>query len=339
MENGIAMRSASRCFPAILVLAMAAATVGTLGGIAYSTGKSLDAELVFFEPNRAPTIDEAMLLCPVEYALRSTEENDVIFLGGSSCRCGIDPTRLPGLKSYNLASNVGLAPDGIYVTAKAYLLRHRHLRVVVLVLSPVTFDFQTDDQWRVGLTTRFVASYGPRVGMVPPFAADSEAFVKRGFVEIMSPGKPDLRDLPLTGDDLNTYRTFNNAFLACRGYFGMPGERRKEFQLGEQYPFKIGEDWNALILKLGADCEARAARLIVRVTPISVNLSRWRDFTSLNDWGRRLEATDPQITVPQPALLVYEQRFMWDNIHLNAAGVEKFMPVVSKDVEAVLKKK
>jgi lysophospholipase L1-like esterase len=29
---------------------------------------------------------------------------------------------------------------------------------------------------------------------------------------------------------------------------------------------------------------------------------------------------------------------MWDGIHLNAAGVEKFMPVVAKDVEAVLGK-
>jgi hypothetical protein len=338
MENGIGMRGASRFFPAILVLAMAAATVGTLGGIAYSTGKSLDTELIFFEPNRAPTVDEAMLLCPIEYALRSTEENDVIFLGGSSCRCGIDPAQLSGLKSYNLASNVGLAPDGVYVTAKAYLLHHRHLKAVVLVLSPVTFDFQVDDQWRVGLTTRFVASYGPQVGILPPFAADSEAFVKRGFVEIMSPRKPDLRDLPLTGDDLNTYRTFNAAFLSCRGYFGMPGERKKEFQLGEQYPLKIGEDWDALILKLGADCDACGARLIVRITPISTALSQWRDFTSLNDWGRRLEAAHPQITVPQPALLIYEQPFLWDNIHLNAAGVKKFMPVVSKDIAAVLKK-
>jgi hypothetical protein len=334
------MRSAARCFSAILVLAMAAATVGTLGGIAYSTGKRLAPELLFFEPNRAPTVDEAMLLCPIEYALRSTEENDVIFLGGSSCRCGIDPARLPGLKSYNLASNIGLAPDGIYVTAKAYLQHHRHLKVLVLCLSPVTFDYQADDHWCMGLTTRFVSTYGRQVGIAPPFAADSEAFVKRGFVEIMNPRKPDLRDLPLTGDDLNTYRTFNNAFLVCRGYFGMPGELSKEFGLGEAgCPLTIGEDWDALILKLGADCDACGARLIVRITPISTALSRWRDFTSLNDWGRRLESANPQITVPQPALLAYDQRFLWDAFHLNAAGVQKFMPVVSKDIEAVLKKK
>jgi hypothetical protein len=29
---------------------------------------------------------------------------------------------------------------------------------------------------------------------------------------------------------------------------------------------------------------------------------------------------------------------MWDAIHLNSAGVEKFLPVVAKDLQAVLDK-
>src|SRR5580693_4556673 len=101
------MRRASRWLPAAMVLAVAAPTIGALVGTAYCMAKSLDSELLFLDPSRAPTIDETMISCPVEYALHSAEANDVVFVGGSSCRCGIDPALLPGLSSFNLGSIVG----------------------------------------------------------------------------------------------------------------------------------------------------------------------------------------------------------------------------------------
>jgi hypothetical protein len=35
-------------------------------------------------------------------------------------------------------------------------------------------------------------------------------------------------------------------------------------------------------------------------------------------------------------VLAYARQFMWDAQHLNAAGVEKFMPIVVQDVQAAL---
>ena len=42
--------------------------------------------------------------------------------------------------------------------------------------------------------------------------------------------------------------------------------------------------------------------------------------------------------VARPAVLWYDPELLWDSLHLNAAGVEKFMPVVAKDFESVLGK-
>jgi hypothetical protein len=42
------------------------------------------------------------------------------------------------------------------------------------------------------------------------------------------------------------------------------------------------------------------------------------------------------LTVRRPMILTYEPRLMLDAIHLNLEGVNKFMPVVAKDVQAAL---
>jgi hypothetical protein len=49
-------------------------------------------------------------------------------------------------------------------------------------------------------------------------------------------------------------------------------------------------------------------------------------------------ASCPRARVARPALLWWDPLLSWDRIHLNVSGVEKFMPVVAKDVEAALAK-
>ena len=50
-----------------------------------------------------------------------------------------------------------------------------------------------------------------------------------------------------------------------------------------------------------------------------------------------LEKTHAGLAVQRPIILAYEPRLMRDAIHLNLDGVEGLMPVVAKDVLAVLK--
>src|SRR5271163_608137 len=90
--------------PGLAVVATALVTLGVVASISYWVGRRTEPALRFLEPRRPPTIDEAAIAHPIEYALGSHEANDVVFLGDSTCRTGIDPRRLSGFRAYNLGS-------------------------------------------------------------------------------------------------------------------------------------------------------------------------------------------------------------------------------------------
>ena len=56
------------CWPHALAVVVAFCTVAILSTVFYKAGRSIDSELRFFEPSRAPSIDEAVVACPIGYA-------------------------------------------------------------------------------------------------------------------------------------------------------------------------------------------------------------------------------------------------------------------------------
>lgn len=71
---------------------------------------------------------------------------------------------------------------------------------------------------------------------------------------------------------------------------------------------------------------------------VSEELRAARAFDPLLDWCASMERDYRAMIVARPAVLWYDPELLWDSLHLNAAGVEKFMPVVAKDFESVLGK-
>jgi hypothetical protein len=289
----------------------------------------MGSELRFLPPERAPSIDEAMTSCPTEYALRSNDENDVIFLGGSSCRCGIDPKRLAGLRAFNLGSIVGLQPRAILATLRIYLQHHRSPRIVVLCLSPITFDFATDDVWSTGVTRHFLLNYGALGGESPPLPESIEYFIRRGISGAFTAHAADLRDVPLMGQEGSTYRTFKRDFLAGHGFIPMPGEHGADHHNGPRETVRIGKEWTPFVRDLSAECRDRGIRLLVLFTPISAEANSARDYSPIDDWCKSLRAEGVTID-PQRVPEIYPPKLMWDSAHLNAGGVEKFMLTVAQ---------
>jgi len=76
--------------------------------------------------------------------------------------------------------------------------------------------------------------------------------------------------------------------------------------------------------------------MIVQFLPVSDELRTARDFRPLMDWCASMERDYPVVVVSRPAVLWYDRELLWDSLHLNAACVEKFMPVVAKDMQSVL---
>jgi hypothetical protein len=333
---------------ALLVLAVTGGTFVSLAALAYRAGAAISTESRFFSTWVAPSLDDASAVCPVEYALRATEANDVIFLGDSTCRTSIDPVRfqrLTGLSAYNLGSLRGIGAEGFIITAKAYLLHHPKPRAVVLCVTPVCFEA---DARTVGghLWTTFVANYGPEVSEAVPLFERISYFCKRGVVAAWRPGDDlrlrgkgqDVRDLPLDGLAVETYRTLQRKTGEARGFFRLPGAHGPPKGFGKADNVLIRKEWTQGIQRLAQICKEAGVVLVIHFAPISDEVLKVRDLSPLEAWSRELESSYPQTVVARPLVVVYDAPLMWDAIHLNSAGVEKFLPVVAKDLQAVLNK-
>jgi hypothetical protein len=323
-----------RIRPTLLIVAIVPGMAAPLALASYCVGRRVDPELCFLDPRRAPTVDEASIAQPINYTLRSHEVNTVVFLGDSTCRTGVDPRSL-GIPAYNLGSLRGLGPSGFLLTLKAYLGRHAKPGAVVLVATP--FCFEVDPSSLDGeLSGRVSASYGPEVGSVSMLEAI--VFVtKRGAASILQGS--DVRDRPLVGLERETYRSLESKMRETRGFFGLPGLHGHVQGVPLERPEKpVHPDWDRGIRSIAQACNDAGVPLLIRFAPISAEYREARDFTQLDRWARELESSHSNTTVARPIVLPYDAGLMWDGIHLNGAGVEQFMPVVVKDVQAALRK-
>ncbi len=325
---------------ATLVMVTVGAVFVALGSVAYHAGQQTPPRERFLWPGLPPVVDEAFVSFPVEYALRSDEVNDVIFLGDSLCHDDIDPARLLGVTSYNLGSLGSVGPLGILLTAEAYFDHHPAPRVVVLCVSPLRFEVNSGAAG--GYVARnLVANYGVEVSGVVPLTQTLSYFVRRGAAELRSRnGQPaPLLDEPLGGMASETFHSLERRMKASKGFFALPGEHGGRWDVETPAPKEfILEEWRDGFRRLATLCGRHHVRLIVRFGPIWDGVATSRDFTKLDAWGDDVEATFPNVKVCRPIIMAWPREQMWDCLHLNAAGVARFMPIVAKDVQKALEK-
>lgn len=338
-----------RITAAALVLAVALGILSGLCIFGYLVGQNTESDLRFFEPRRPPTIDEMIIASPIEYALHSDEHNDVIFLGDSTCLCGVDPKRferLTGLRGYNLGSQGRVGPMGFLITGKAYLSRHPRPEAVVLCVGPLAFEESKEElaaRMRTTFQNRFEANYGPEVpGLVPPIQS-IKYFIKRGVLAEWSAAdgffaghRQDVRDMPVSGT--TTYRIYHRAMHEVRGYGPAPGAHGKTTELESPgQPVKINAEWDRSVRLLAETCDQMGIPLLIRFTPMANDYAHLKDYSPVERWSCDVEASCPGVTVGRPILLWYEPSLCWDFFHLNEAGVTTYMPVLAKAVQAVIR--
>jgi hypothetical protein len=329
------------------MLTFVSATLGGLSAAGYCVGRGTESDLRFFEPRRAPTVDEAVITYPIEYSLRSSERNDVIFLGDSTCRCGIDPAqfeRLTGLRSYNLGSQGRAGPIALLITAKAYLATHPPPKLLVLCVTPVVFDADTSRIEEL-MRDRFLANYGPEVTGVVPTQESLLYFIRRGSLTVaraplsLISGSPrDVRDLPLSGLEMETCRSLQRSTQDMRGFRSLPGLHHKEklwlWRKGK--PVAIPDVWDRNVRALAETCRSRGIPLLIRFSPMPRECLSMRDYSPVEKWSQEMQGSCPGLTIGQPTLTWYDWELCWDAFHLNAQGVAKYTPFLATQVRAVL---
>jgi hypothetical protein len=331
--------------PSLVAVTLVLATIGGLSLMSYCVGKSIEPELRFLEPRRPPSVDEAVVVFPVEYALRSTEKNDVVFLGDSTCRCGVDPAvfqHLTGLSNFNLGSIGPVGPMGFFITAEAYLLKHPPPRLMVLCMSPIAFEIgaaEADQPSVSRLPSRFEANYGPEVPGIVPSEKSLRYLIQRGWLNFSTWrwGEPDVRDLPLFGSPGETFRSVMRGKLIMRGYDPLPDVHGKIWmlsRLGE--PIKIHEDWDRNVRSLAETCDTMGVPLLLRFSPMPSQAQHMKDFSPIERWSQDLQKSYPKLTLGRPRLLWYDWAVCYDHVHLNNQGVALYTALLAQDVRALL---
>jgi hypothetical protein len=324
----------ARLRTAALAVVVSGATAGLLSAVSYGIGLGIDPELQFLAPTHAPTIDEATVAQAMTYAIASREYSDVIFVGDSTCRMGVRPesfTKICGLSGWNLGSMRRIGPYGFWLTVAAYFRNHPAPKAVVVCVTPTLFESEPstlDGE----IQQRLTWVYGPEVASVwtnVPFVA------RRGAAHTLGFSDRDIRTEPLEGLIKESYFTLAAKSRKSRGFFALPGEHGPTNGIPLERPkILVRPEWDKGVRAIAKLCEAKGCRLLVVFGPLADVFAVSRDWSQLELWGESLRSAHPCATVVRP--IFYGEAFMWDALHLNAAGVEKFMPLVAKDVEQAL---
>jgi hypothetical protein len=350
--------SIARCVgPTILVLVSGAATLAGLSGASYYLGhadKHDAPELRFLNPRRAPTVDEACLTFVGEYAVRSHEANDVIFLGDSACRCDIDPLafeRLTGLRAYNLGTFGTSGPNLLAVTAESYLSNHPRPRAVVLCLVPLSLRYAAQQQ-AGSVQSRFAEAYASpeaRAGGVDErWGLDSIARVMRrgaglAAVELQRLGNGETTDalsLPLLGMSTATYSSLRERLRAQHGRWVLSGQNQANAPAavaGPKHPGFVSPDWDRGLDEIAQLCRLNRIPLVLRVAPMRPDVALADDFSQAERCLQAARIRNPTVVLKLPVLLYFAWTRCWDPMHLNEKGAEEFTSIVARDVAEELR--
>jgi hypothetical protein len=333
----------------VLTVGLTFGTVGGLCAASYWSGRNIESELRFLEPRRAPSYGEVIVAFPVEYALHSSEQNDVVFVGDSTCRCGVDPAafkRVSGMTSCNLGSIGPVGPMGFWITAKAYLVHHPAPRLMVLNVAPVAFEngaAEIDRHMASRLPSRFEAAYGPEVPGIIPLQKSVQYFIERGAMGFYGrlrrteTGGGDVRDLPLLEYPNETFRSTMRAKLNRRGYDPMLDLHGKIVTVrGSGEPVKIHAEWDHNVRQLAETCQALGVPFLLRFAPMAADVQGQKDLSPLESWLQDLQRCYPKMSVGNPHFLWYDRNLCWDDIHVNSPGAAVYASVLAKDVAHAL---
>jgi hypothetical protein len=350
--------SRSRClWPTAVVLALGATTLAGLAGGSYHLGRANDArapELQFLRPGHAPTVDEACLTLVGEYAVRSQEANDVIFLGDSACRMDLDPLSFEsrtGLRAYNLGTFGTSGPNVLAVIAKSYLANHPWPRAIVLCLSPISLRYETRRQ-AGSVQWRFAQVYGSRAER--PHAPDARSVVDSiGYAMRRGAGlvadtvgtlgrveAPDALDVPLIGMPEATYSTLGDTVRAQRGHWVLRGHEKEAN--GHDWPSAkkrifISPDWDRGLDEIAELCKRERILLVFRAAPLRADGALRFDVSQAVQCLEAARSRNPWVALKRPILSYCDWSQCWDAMHLNDKGAEQFTAIVARDVQDALR--
>jgi hypothetical protein len=332
--------------PCALVLMTLIAAILLLFAPMYFLGMQAEESRQFLKEDRPPNAPEAEMVVPMNYALESNDANDVVFLGDSACRVGIDPKlfgEVAGLSAWNLGGQFSLGIDGMELIIRAYLDHHPAPRAVVFCVNPRVLGLSTTEfvsPWRE-MHARFMRCYGSSLSDAEPPTQRSVQYLAGEGVRIAyrraTKGKEYYVDASIPGG-AGTYRDYQRATLQGRGFAALDNAVKDSAADSAKVPVGpcvVAASWRAGLRALVRRLQERDIALLVRLAPVSA-AHPLEDSAELTETLSELESTYSNTHVSRPAIIVYDDRLLHDDVHLNADGSTQFTTLVAEEVQRVL---
>jgi hypothetical protein len=341
------VRQARRSHVATAVtLGTAALTLLLLSAMPVYTFSRTPPALRFFDPRRLPTRDEGWLVSMMDYALSSSENNDVVILGDSACRAAVDPVqfeKLTRLHAYNLGIVGDLGPDVRLDLAEAYLSKHPLPRLIVLCFSPVGMERDVPAQWQM-VRDRCLDCYGLEPLGLP---ARLGYLVRQGTLltwDKMTPSargsEPDMRDAPFEAGRLEakeTYRMYDSATRSARGFMALWGNKYATRLNRKSDLVLVDPVWHAGLEQFAATCEKAGVPLLIHFVPIPAEGSKNLNFEQVEQLLKDVRTACPKAIVgTDPQIVRYPRELMWDGTHINTEGAAEFTAKLADAVQAAI---
>jgi hypothetical protein len=345
-RSGAPQRNTRGITPTGAVAGTFAVILAVLGGTSLCAVRDAPPALRFFDPRRSPTFDETCLVSTIDYAISSDERNDVVFLGDSVCRTGLDPIQfehLTGLHAYNLGIVGDLGPGVMLNIARAYLAKHPKPRLFVLCVSPLGLERDVPWYW-VKLRDHFVNCYGFDTHDFRAQAASTGYTIRQGTVLAWDSTMPalsglceDVRDKSLIGMEQVTYRQYENLTREKRGHFELPGRGPDKNLDRPGGLVRVHDTWDAGVRRLAETCDSAGVPLMIRFGPVSAASTKNLKFERLERWVQELQASCPHLIAPSDQSIVrFPPELCWDYSHPNPQGAKRFTEQVAAEVRSAL---
>jgi hypothetical protein len=310
----------------------------------YFIGKHYDDQRLFLRNYRAPRDFEAFSFIAMSYAAESHEDNDVVFVGDSALRGGLETRQFEqetGLKAYNLGSVAWIGIREYTQILDAYLISHPKPRLVVLSVHLLEFGIDKPvPQDVLDVRARFLWCFGSGTEDMRPH--NSFLYhVRQGFKYVyglLLGGFEHFADEPIVGNPGETFRTFQHRLSKQRGFGAIPDKRKSPKPIRDKVstldPFVVSDrckkDLSALI-RLTAN---HGVDLLIRFMPFGGEAAE--HSPRLRAFAMELESQYPTVVVGRPEVLLYDPAVFVDGRHLDSEGIEKFTTFAAAEVKSVL---
>ena len=326
-------------WPSLWVLFIVTGTVAAISVPVFLIAGPYLSDSRFLRIYRAPYYAESAIEYQMDYALRSREYNDVIFLGSSAALAGVMPVLFEertGLRAYNLATVASVGPDGELDIFRAYLENHPKPKMVVYAAFPP--DIKQARPAVPEFRERFIRSYGRALKVQEPPPPRNPIFYLEEGVRVifgLARGGEEHFYNQRSGERLS-HRGNGLAMARDRGFLEYPQLEDQEFGYIDRHTsFTVSQWHDRSFREIAEFTRDSGIEFVFWVMPVPAAGQPVND-APLVEWGQQLQLDYSHVAVHGLPVAGYEHTMFAQSTHLNRAGAEAVTRAMAEDVLVLL---